>query len=89
MNKLTKKKMSLLSVLLLVGCCEEIDNKMLERPDPSYGHPAPSYEHHTVYPKPSGHVFVVNNTPHTRPQPLPTGYAEHQKSTAVARGRSL
>ncbi len=82
MQKLTWKEMTLLSCLMIGGCCDTFDSYDIyvpqQKEDYSNAH---SYKYPTE--RVVTHPYVVNNTPHIRKQPLPSTYTEKVKDIGL------
>jgi len=89
MNKLTKKRMIILTGLFLTGCCQDYiyipdDVDMRREQQRDYYHESQYLpRRHVVTHKKQPKVYVVNNTPHIKKQPLNKGYHEGRRPADV------
>jgi len=88
MNKLTPKRMLILSGLFLAGCCQDYvyipDDVIMERVQPGeYYDSSRNDERKIVTTNKRSDVYVVNNTPHIRKQKLSEQYKEGKKPADV------
>ncbi len=87
MNKLTPKRMLLLSGLFLVGCCQDYayipDDVIMEQVPRGEYYNDSRNDARQIITKKHPDVYVVNNTPHIRKQEMPSNFRERHNDKEI------